>query len=81
MCSLKIVFKSFRGKLGKVTGEVIATETGQTPMIWCENYTAELDMKRIEFWRAQRLNMSNYEKVQSDFFSFSSCVRTVTDSA
>lgn len=51
-------------------------------MIWYVNYTAELDMKEIEFWKTQRLNRSNNEKVQSDFFSsFSSCVGTVTDSA
>lgn len=27
LCSLKIVFKYFRGQLGRVTGEVITTET------------------------------------------------------
>lgn len=51
-------------------------------MIQCVNYTAELDMKKIEFWRAQRSNISNYEKVQNDFFfSFSFCLGTVPHSA
>lgn len=31
LCSLKIVFEYFRGQPGRVTGEVITTETGHTP--------------------------------------------------
>lgn len=69
LCALKTGFKPFQGQSGRVTGEVITTETGQNPMNWGVIYAAEKDMKELSFGEHRDRTRAVMKKVQSHFFS------------